>query len=185
MSLKTRSLVARLFILLCSMVSMEVVSVNVAVSESNDAHTKATKERLISQNVQTGEAINEYFKFITSLIRTKSFNVSVINAAEKFIPAFNQYVYERCSASASEKRLLENYCSSDFTQQYNGNNPEKLADAASAFDGVSQTALAFQYDFTAGSSFVLGEKDGLTNLANNSTYAQLHNKYHPDICQFL
>jgi methyl-accepting chemotaxis protein len=185
MSLKTRLLVAILFILLCSIVLMGVVSVNVAVSESNDALTKAAKERLISQNVQTGEAINEYFKFITSQIRTKSFNVSLIDAAEKFIPAFDKYVSERGSVSASQKRLLENYYSSDFTQQYNESNPEKLADAASALDGVSQTALAFQYDFIAGSSFALGEKDGLTDLANNSTYAQLHNKYHPDMRQFL
>jgi methyl-accepting chemotaxis protein len=84
-----------------------VVSVDVAVSESNDALTKAAKERLISQNVQTSEAINEYFKFITSQIRTKSLNVSLIDAAEKFIPAFDNYVSERGSASALEKRLLE------------------------------------------------------------------------------
>jgi hypothetical protein len=45
--------------------------------------------------------------------------------------------------------------------------------------------LAFQYDFIAGSSFALGEKDGLTNLANNSTYAQLHNKHHPDVRYFF
>jgi hypothetical protein len=80
--------------------------------------------------------------------------------------------------------LLEKDYSSDFTQQYNESNPEKLTDAVSSLYGVSQSALAFQYDFIAGSSFALGEKDGLTNLANNSTYAQLHNKHHPDVRYF-
>ena len=147
MSLKARLLIAIISILLSAIFLMGVVSVNVAVSESNDALTKAAEERLISQNVQTSEAINEYFKFITSQIRTKSFNVSLVDAAEKFIPAFNEYVSERGNTNATQKRMLENYYSSDFTQQYNESNPEKLADAASALNGISQNALAFQYDF--------------------------------------
>ena len=63
MSLKARLLIAILSILVCSIVLMGVVSVNVSVGESNDALTKAVKERLVSQNVQTGQAINEYFIF--------------------------------------------------------------------------------------------------------------------------
>jgi methyl-accepting chemotaxis protein len=42
-----------------------------------------------------------------------------------------------------------------------------------------------QYDFIAGSSFALGEKDGLVNLANNTQYAEAHRKYHPSMRRFL
>jgi hypothetical protein len=61
-SLKTRLLVAIFFILLCSIVLMGVVSVNVAMNESNDAVIKAVKGRLISQNVQTALAFQYDFK---------------------------------------------------------------------------------------------------------------------------
>jgi len=185
MSLKVRLLLTILSILLCSTILMGVVSVNVAVSESNNALTKAVTEGLTSKNVQTGEAIEEYFDFITSQIRSKSFNVSLIEAAEGFIPAFNQYVSQRGNINAAQQRQLESYYSSDFTQQYNASNTTTLSGAANALNDLSQNALAFQYDFIAGSSFDLGEKDGLTDLGNNSPYAQLHNKYHPEMRYFL
>jgi methyl-accepting chemotaxis protein len=185
MSLKARLLIAIISILLTTIVLMGVVSVNVAVSESNKALTEAVKERLISQSVQTGEAIGEYFNFIESQIRTKAFNVSLVDATEGFIPAFNQYVSQRGNVNPVQQKQLESYYSSDFTQQYNLSNPESLVDGANALNGLSQTALAFQYDFIAGSSYDLGEKDGLVDLGNNSPYAQLHNKYHPDMRHFL
>jgi methyl-accepting chemotaxis protein len=185
MSLKARLLLAILSILFCSIVLMGVVSVYVAVSESNDALTKAVKERLVSQNVQTGQAINEYFNFITSQIRTKSFNVSLVDAAEAFIPAFNQYSSQRGNINSSQQMQLESYYSSDFTQKYNSNNQAKLVDTTNVMNSLSQKALTFQYDFIAGSSFALGEKDGLTDLANNSQYAELHSKYHPELRRFL
>jgi len=132
--------------------------------------------------VQTGQAINENFNFITSQIRAKSFNVSLVDAAEGFIPAFNQYSSKRGNINAAQQRQLESYYSAVFTHQYNRNNQISLANA---LNGFSQSALSFQYDFIAGSSFALGEKDGLTDLANNSPYAQLHSKYHPELRSFL
>ena len=89
MSLKVRLLIAMISILLVAIVLMGVVSVNVAVKESKIALTQAVQERLVSQNVQTGGAVNEYFDFITSQIRTKAFNISLVDAAEGFISAFN------------------------------------------------------------------------------------------------
>jgi methyl-accepting chemotaxis protein len=185
MSLKTRLLFTIISILLIAIILMGVVSVNVAVSESNDALTKAVKERLVSQNVQTAEAIDQYFNFITSQIRTKAINVSLVDAAESFIPAFNQYGSQRGDISPAQKTQLESYYSSDFTQQYNSSNSVPLTDAVNALNGLSQSALTFQYDFIAGSSYDLGEKDGLTDLGNNSSYAQFHNKYHPELRHFL
>jgi methyl-accepting chemotaxis protein len=72
-----------------------------------------------------------------------------------------------------------------FTQQYNANNSSPLADATNTLNGLNDNAMSLQYDFIAGSSYALGEKDGLSDLDNNSAYAQLHNKYHPEMRRFL
>ncbi|MFT5839386.1 MAG: methyl-accepting chemotaxis protein [Flavobacteriales bacterium] len=185
MSLKVRLLIAMIAILFSAIVLMGVVSLNVAVSESNNALTYSVKERLISQNVQTGEAINTYFDLIKSQIRTKAFNVSLVDAAEGFIPAFNQYSSQRGNINTAQQKQLDNYYSVDFTQQYNANNSTTLSDATNALDGLSQNALSLQYDFIAGSSYDLGEKDGLNDLDNNSAYARLHDKYHSEMRGFL
>jgi methyl-accepting chemotaxis protein len=185
MSLQARLLIAMIAILFSAIVLMGGVSVNIAVSESKNALTHSVKERLTSQNVQTGQALNTYFDLIKSQIRTKAFNVSLVDAAEGFIPAFNQYGSTRGNINASQQRQLENYYSSDFTQQYNANNSSSLADAANTLNGLNDNAMSLQYDFIAGSSYALGEKDALSDLDNNSAYAQLHNKYHPEMRRFL
>jgi methyl-accepting chemotaxis protein len=164
---------------------MGVVSVNIAVNQANKALTQATEDRLISQNVQTGQAIEVYFDFIDSQIRTKSFSIDVIEATEGFIPAFKQYSASRGNISEAQQRQLQSFYSTDFTQQYNSINPKPISNADNALTGLSQTALAMQYDFIAGSQLPLGEKDGLADLGNNSDYAQLHNKYHPAMRHFL
>jgi methyl-accepting chemotaxis protein len=82
---------------------MWVVSVNVALEESKVALTQAVQERLVSQNVQTAEAVDEYFDFITSQIRTKALNISLVDAAEGFIPAFNSYTSQRGSINGPKK----------------------------------------------------------------------------------
>jgi methyl-accepting chemotaxis protein len=185
MSLKARLLIAIISILLISIVTMGWVSVKVAVSEANEALTESVKARLISQNVQTGEALEEYFEFITSQVRTKSFDLATIEATEQFIPAFNQYVSQRGKLNSAQQKQLSGYYSSDFTQQYNTINPVPVSNATNALTGLSDTALALQYDFIAGSSQPLGGKDGLTNLNNGTSYSQLHNRYHPSLHNFL
>lgn len=185
MSLKARLLIAIISMLLFAIVMMGVVSVKVAVSEAEDALTESVKARLVSQNVQTGEALEEYFDFITSQVRAKSFDLATIEATEKFIPAFNQYVSQRGKLKSAQQSQLDSYYSSDFTQQYNNSNPVPVSNAVNNLSGLSDTALALQYDFIAGSSQPLGGKDGLANLNNGTTYSQLHNRYHPSLRHFL
>ncbi|WP_289030873.1 methyl-accepting chemotaxis protein [uncultured Paraglaciecola sp.] len=185
MSLKLRLLLATISLVLCSIVLMGVISVNVAVREANIALTDSAKNRLTSQNVQTVEALDEYFDFITSQIKTKAFNLSLVEAAEAFIPAYNQYTLDRGEINSVQFEQLSNYYLSDFTKQYNTSNLNPIINAADALSELNKNALALQYDFIAASSFPLGEKDGLTNLGNSSAYSQAHSKYHPDLHNFL
>jgi hypothetical protein len=53
--------------------------------------------------VQTEKAVVEYFDFIESQVRTKSFNPSVVDAAKVFLPAFNEYLSVRDLLSSAEK----------------------------------------------------------------------------------
>lgn len=185
MSLKLRLLLATISLVLCSIVLMGIISLNVAVREANIALTDSAKSRLTSQNVQTVEALNEYFSFISSQIKAKAFNVSLIEATEKFIPAYNQYTASRGEINGIQLEQLKSYYSSDFTKQFNSTNLRPINAAEETLKGLNKNALALQYDFIASSSFPLGEKDGLTELGNDSAYGEVHKKYHPDLRHFL
>jgi hypothetical protein len=68
MSLKARLLLIILSMVVISILLIGVMSLNIAVNESTKALTESVKQRLISQNVQTEEAVVEYFNFIESVV---------------------------------------------------------------------------------------------------------------------
>lgn len=185
MTLKTRLLLAIISLVVACVLLMGIVSVNIAVNNANDALTDAVEARLLSQDVQTKEALDEYFTFIESQIRAKSYSLSMVEAARTFIPAYNNYSQQRGAVSGGQISQLESYYSTDFTNQYAANNPQPINNAVSLMSGLNDNALALQYDFIAGSSYPLGGKDGLANPANSTTYARAHEKFHPTFRAFL
>ncbi|MFT4938235.1 MAG: methyl-accepting chemotaxis protein [Paraglaciecola sp.] len=185
MSLKARLLRVIISMVVMSILLMGGISINIAVNESTDALTDSVKERLTSQNEQTSEALLRYFNFIESQIRAKSYSLDVVEAIKNFLPAYNNYANDRGTATKAEIGSIESYYNVDFTNQYNAKNSTRLNSAAAALNGLNNNALALQHDFIASSAYALGEKDGLSELGNGTKYAQVHNKYHPTLRQFL
>jgi methyl-accepting chemotaxis protein len=185
MNLRTRLLLVIISLVTISVLIMGLISVNIAVNESSDALTFAAKERLVSQNVQTREALTEYFQFMESQIRTKSYELTTIQATKELIPAYNDYLTKRNKLDSAEMRSLTQYYDGDFTQHYNAANPAKIISASDILTTLSDNALALQHDFIAASAFPLGEKDGLVTLQNDSIYGKVHSRYHPTLRKFL
>lgn len=185
MALRTRMLVAVISLVVACILLMAVISVNVAIKDATIAMTESVEKRLLSQDVQTKEALDEYFTFIESQIRAKSYNLSLVEATKAFIPAFNSYASNRGNATSAQISQLESYYAEDFTNQFNTINPTPVRDATGLMNGLGNNALALQYDFIAGSSFPLGGKDGLDNPGNSTAYARAHEKYHPTMRSFL
>jgi methyl-accepting chemotaxis protein len=185
MTLRIRLLLTVLSLVVTAILLMGIVSVNIAVNSATESLTDAAKNRLISQNFQTKEAVDAYTQFIESQLRTHSHSLTIVDAAKAFIPAFDTYSASRNKINSTELSSLQTYYSTDFTDQYNLSNPKPLLGASNLLNGMTDTALAFQYDFIAGSSFELGGKGGLDKPANNTDYAILHDKHHPSMRFFL
>ncbi|TRY31011.1 methyl-accepting chemotaxis protein [Aliiglaciecola sp. M165] len=185
MTLRTRLLIAIIALVSSSIIVMGLISVNVAVNNSTDALTESARSKLINQEEQTREALGEYFGFIESQIRTKSYSLTIVDAAQEFIAAFDQYSAQRGQVSSGQIAQLESYYNNDFRSRYNDLNSKELTDAASLLNGLPDTSLALQYDFIGGSQYPLGEKDKLDSPSNNSDYARVHSKYHPTLRGFL
>ena len=185
MSLKMRLILAIVVILVFSIGLVSFVSTNLAVTRSTDSLTNSAKQQLLSLNVQTAEAISEYFSFIESQVRTQSASALTIDAAKGFISAFEQYVAQRGKLTSSEIKVLKNYYDQDFTQQYQSLNSQNVTSASKLLEQLDDSALALQYDFIANSAFKLGMKDGLVDLKSNSLYAKTHKYFHPEFKAFL
>mgnify|MGYP003666320434 CR=1 FL=1 len=185
MSLKMRLIWTIVFIVVLTIGLLSFISVNLAVNQSTDSLTAAVEKRLLSQNVQTSEAISEYLRTIESQVRAKAFSSATVEAAQSFIPAFNNYTAARGNINASELNKLKSYYDVDFTKQYKKLNSDNLSNASGALSQVSDNGVALQFDFIANSSFELGMKDGLVDLKQNTAYADAHSKFHPEFRKFL
>lgn len=185
MSLRMRLLLATISLVVLAILAMGLVSVSVAVNEANDSLTQAAEEKLRSQNSQTAEAVSDYFSTIESQMRTMSNSLTVKDAAQQFVPAFNAYLSQRSKVSTGEVNEIESYYNVEFGGTYNQLNPKKIDNPSSLLSSLGDEGLALQYDFIAGNQFPLGEKDKLNKPNNTSSYAQLHAKYHPDFRAFL
>ena len=185
MTLKLRLLLTIIPLVFGSILVTAILSLNLAVSESTDALEETAREKLTVESEQTSELIQNYFGFIESQIRAKSFDREIVDAAAAFIPAFARYSSQRSAVSGTERNRLESYYIDDFARLYQQRNNKPLANPTGLLDGLSDTSIALQHDFIAGSSFAIGEKDGLASLGNNSDYAELHARYHPNVRRFL
>ena len=185
MTLKLRLLLTILPLVFGAILVNTFFSLNIAVKNSTQALENAAKDKLTVENTQTRESINQYFSFVESQIRVQSSDPSIIEAAEKFIPAFNQYASQRGSLSQAERSALSRYYTDDFASLYQARNNRSVDNPNGLVNNLSDTTQALQYDFIAGSRFDIGEKDGLMRPNNQSVYADLHEQYHPSIRRFL
>lgn len=185
MSLKLRILFTILSLVIGSLLVVSTATMIVSSNVSETALTQAAKEKLTSQAVNTKQAIETYFDLLESQIAIMSQKKDVISKAGDFIQAFNTYVSQRGQITGAERDKLASYYKNDFSERYNKRNGKPLGSIDPLFSGLSNTAYALQYDFIASSAYNIGEKDGLTDLGNESQYSALHKAFHPDTRRFL
>ena len=185
MTLKLRLLLTIVPLVFGAILVTAIVSLNLSVSESTKALEASAQAKLTVESEQTSSLVENYFGFIESQIRAKSFSQEIVEAAAAFIPAFKKYSEQRSALTSTERTTLESYYSNDFAGLYQQRNNKPLANSRGLLDGLSRNALALQHDFIAGSSYEIGEKDGLARLSNTSEYAALHTRYHPNVRRFL
>ncbi len=185
MSLKFRLLLAIIPLVVIAILAMAGLSLKISIDNTESALTQSAEQKLTAQNTQTKALVDAYFTTVESQLRSKANTLTVVDASKSFIDAFNQYSGQRKMLSSDEQGELEQYYNNDFANLYNQRNPKPLADPSQLLNGLTPSALALQYDFIAGSSYPIGEKDNLYRLDNTSDYAQSHAKYHEDFRQFL
>ena len=185
MTLKLRLLLSIIPLVVAGILIMAVVALQLGVSESQQALTTVAEEKLSIENRQTSEAIRRYIDTVDSQVRIMSSESQVEAAASAFISAYNQYSAQRGSLTPAQLAKLNAYYSEDFAGLYEQRNNQVLPRPLSLVESLPVTAKTLQYDFIAGSSFPIGEKDSLYNLGNTTDYAKLHEQYHDYFRTFL
>ena len=185
MTLKTRLLIAIIALVMLSVLTLAGVSLYVSVNNSHQALEQAAREKLTQQAVQTRQAIDNYMAFNSAQISNFSSSTLIVNAAQEFIPAFENYEKQRPGLTQTQASMLNRYYTDAFGATYQARNVDALENPVGLLTPLSTKSRLLQYDFIAGSSYEVGAKDNLTNLNNGTDYAAVHSGYHNEIRQFL
>ena len=131
--------------------------------------------------------VTNYFKMINDQISTFSENLSTREAMVHFNSAYNEYMeeseYEPEDLEMMRKSVLS-YYTKEFAPKFEKENKTK-ADIAKMTKNLRPIDIALQYAYISKNPNPLGSKDALIRAKGDSTYHNLHEKYHPPIRSFL
>lgn len=118
MSLKARLLIAVITLVILNVLIMGIGSVNIAVSRATEAQLDSTQASLQSQTFQTRQLLEDYFSVVAAQVRSKSYDLSTVEAARAFVSGFNGYARVRGDLSEGEWSDLQGYYQGPFADKY-------------------------------------------------------------------
>ncbi|MDH5516857.1 MAG: methyl-accepting chemotaxis protein [Gammaproteobacteria bacterium] len=167
---------------LLSIISVAVISVNVANSALNDeSFNKLTAVR----EIKAGQ-IEDYFSTIRNQIETFSENRMIVSAMKDFRRSFHSVTDELRLSNTQVNNLdsrLKNYYSNNYLAKLSNN----LGHSVSIGDyyPVDLKVRVLQDLYISSNSNEMGSKNKLTAADDNSDYSRHHKVYHPVINNYL
>lgn len=150
---------------------------------------KAIEQRAASQLISIREIkksqIETYFTQISDQTRTLANNLMIIDALKGFSAAFNQHINETDKRYLSLQDGLKEYYQQQFSTRYQELNAGKNAQSLNYYNANPNITHSLQAAYISENTYALGEKNSLVKAADNSTYNQLHEKFHPRINHYL
>ena len=183
-----QSIFRKLVVLLLLVATVPALAVGLAIysSSSSEIETKATDQLEAIKTVKANQ-LTDYFKQIENQVRTFSENTMVVDAMKQF-PAAETAAAEEAGTTPEDLERMRNkveaYYKIDFTDEYSeitGTNPP----VAKQLAPLDDDSIYLQYQYIANNPNPLGEKEVLDAAKDNTTYSQLHKKYHPVVRSYL
>lgn len=153
-----------------------------ALSVASTTIEKRAFNQLVAIREIQKSQIENYFQTIEKEIVTLSNNHMIIDLASEISPAFFEFDQQ---TSLRDNKKLENYYKNQFDKVYKNNNPASSITSLNKFEQLNQNSKSLQHAYISGNPNPLGSKDLLVNASDNSTYSEIHKKYHPQLSQYL
>ncbi len=183
-NLKTKLLLAFLAVGIIPFAAMAIISLAKAKSA---LHDQAFAQMRSIRDVKKGQ-VQHYLETIKSQAITFSEDRMIVGAMAEFTDAFASFQSENGIGSddiAGLKQKLSRYYQNDFSTSFREQNDGHSPDVASVLNQIDDSAVALQYHYIQANPNPLGSKDMLDRASDQSSYSEIHAKYHPVIRNFL
>jgi len=171
LSLKVKLILSMLVL---SLIPFGVISVVTLINTEKSLKHTVADELIAIRDIKAAN-LSQYFDTISSQIKLVASNNNTKFALKDFLNAYENYPVS--SDSNQNAPPVKSYWKDEFAKKYAAEN-DKAFDTNAFFNQLSPKALQLQNDFIASNPEPLGNKNGLIDLNNQTTYADAHNKYH-------
>ncbi len=172
-----------IFFLSVGVIPLAIVGI-MAYTQAASALQEQASNQLVAVREMKKSMIEDYFGSIRNQIITLSEDQMIIDAMKEFTEAF--FLVEREYGETfrrNRQQLLGNL--SDRYRYQQTNTPGAASDAASRWMPPKRVSRILQALYISENSNPIGNKHDLDYSVDNTTYSQLHRKYHPIIRSYL
>ncbi|GAA6134712.1 hypothetical protein NBRC116188_15010 [Oceaniserpentilla sp. 4NH20-0058] len=157
----------------------------IASNEASELLEKEAHNSLLAVRDARKSAIERYFNRISDQISVMSQQQTISDATSNFIRGYNRYIEQSKEYSlAQAKNSVSQYYQNDFATEFKSQN-KVPANANKVIEKLTPTTLALQQAYISDNPNPLGAKDALPRGVGSASYHAIHQRYHPEIREFL
>ncbi len=185
MNIRQKLLLSSVLLCVVPVVVVSLLLGRTAITESREALFDSSRKQLMAVREAKKASIEKYFGTIRHQVSTLSNNRMVMEAMVAFDQAFTRYDSERNGADSNTLRSqLGEYYRNDFASRYRELNPQSRLNPDQLLNALSDRAVALQFAYIRDNPNPLGNKDALDSHSGNTTYDQVHARFHPHLRDF-
>lgn len=165
-----------------------VSSLIISIQSSTSAHQalqESAYERLISVRNILKMRVEDYMLTIDKQVKTLAAGQQIIDSMSLFKLAYNKYSAQSNISSETARHQLANYYTRQFSPRFSQRNQGQSAPVSQWLSNLSPTAALLQYQLIQANPHPLGAKEKKTILGDDTEYDRVHQKYHPQIRDYL
>ncbi len=149
------------------------------------------------------QQIEDYFALVTNQLQFFARQPSTVAMMHEFKQSFPEFEHEAGGSGAEDgppipgvesaaeplpiddyRLSLEDYYTTEFAQEYEQLNPDQAPNMVRILEALSPNSVALQYHYITNNPNPLGTKEEFLASRDNSSYSDVHRRYHPTVYDF-
>ncbi len=178
MTLRQKMFIGSALLAVIPVLITAIVTSEIADTLGRQALTENARNNITSLRDAKKTQVEEYFNWVFNQIQVYAELRTTVNAMHDFKSSYLKFKSEKSVNIDKYQSALKKYYINDFIYEYNALNANNVPDMLEVINQLTDHQIALQYHYIANNSNPLGTKEELLAASDNSSYTQIHRKYH-------
>jgi methyl-accepting chemotaxis protein len=178
MTLRQKMFIGSALLAVIPVLITAIVTSEIADTLGRQALTENARNHITSLRDAKKTQVEEYFNWVFNQLQVYADLRTTVNAMHEFKDSYAKFKTKESTNIDKYKSALKKYYINDFIQEFKALNANDVPDMLEILNQLTDHQIALQYHYIANNPNPLGTKEELLVASDNSTYTQIHGKYH-------